>query len=252
MRFNWKMLLFIFVTVVMTTLMVIKAQQTPLQPESIDVSKFPVLDYANQRPLNENERAIREARSKKYNSRYAPRISESSDQIYAINDWEVGLPAFPVTKSSAVIIGEIIDAQAQLSADQTNIYSEFVVRADSVLKNDVKNPLKMTDAIIVERLGGRVRFPSGKVVVSMVNHQDMPRVGGRYVLFLTHNFPMGGEYDKDLLILTGYELRGGRVFPLDKTVPGHPIAIYKGIDEKSFMKDLASALENNFPTLQSQ
>ncbi|MGH9908386.1 MAG: hypothetical protein ACRD8U_22710 [Pyrinomonadaceae bacterium] len=250
MRFSWKILLTISAILAAPTLLVLRAQQPPPQAESIDLSNFPILDYANQRQQSASERATRDAKSKKYNSGYAPRIVESTDQIFAVSDWDVGLRALPVTNSSAVIIGEITDAQAHLSEDQTKIYSEFVVRLEGVFKKD-KNPLNVGDSITVERVGGRVRFPSGKLAVSMVNHQDMPRVGVRYVLFLTHNFPMGGEYDNDYFILTGYELRGGRVFPLDKPLPGHPITAYKGTDEKFFISDLTFLLESNPLTMKS-
>jgi hypothetical protein len=250
MQLHSKILSSLFVIVGLTTLFAIRGQHGHQIAEAVDVSNFPIFDYATPRPTNPSERVKREAKGKKYNSKYAPPITESTDQIYAISDWDVQLPAFPVTKSSGVIIGEIVDAQAYLSEDLTKVYSEFVVRVNEVFKND--STFKVGDLITVERLGGRVRFLSGKIVSSMVSHQDMPRVGGQYVLFLTHNFPMGGEFNPDLFVLTGYELRGDRVFPLDKTLPGHPITAYKGTIKESFMKDLMSALENNPLTIQQR
>jgi hypothetical protein len=59
----------------------------------------------------------------------------------------------------------------------------------------------------------------------------------------THGFPLGGETD-DFYILTGYELRSGRIFPLDKLNPGHPITRYEGADEVSFRNDLRVAVAN--------
>lgn len=149
----------------------------------------------------------------------------------------------PVKISAAVIIGEVTDAQAHLSDDRTKIYSEFVVQIQQVLKNDYKAPLCPGNSVVVERSGGRVQFPSGKVVVSATNHQDLPRSGRRYVFFLTHEGPDARDYD-DFHILTGYELRDGKVFPLDKPGSGHPMTAYKGANETSLLNDLVIALAN--------
>jgi hypothetical protein len=211
------------------------------QADEVDTTQFPITDYPWVGTSDLKVHAKREAKGQKYNNRNAPRISESSDGIFTIGDWEVGLPALPVSKSSAVIIGDITDAQAYLSEDGTNIYSEFVVQVQQILKND--NQVPIGNSIAVERLGGRVRLPSGKIVTARTNHQDLPRIGRRYVLFLTHDFSSGVNAES-LNILTGYEVRDGRVFPLDKLGPKHPINSYKGADEASFMNDLVKVLVN--------
>lgn len=215
---------------------------TSQQQEQIDTSRFPTVDYTSPPPTDLNDRSKRERISKKYNSRYAPQITESTDKVFHSLDWDSGLPALPVTKSSAVILGEVIDAQAHLSEDKTTVYSEFVVRIESILKNDDKISMSPGGLTTLERLGGKVRFPSGKVVTFWVSHQDLPAVGGRYVLFLTHGSPLGGTCDDSLFIVTGYELRAGKVFPLDKVSPYHPIAKYKGVDETFLLTELRAAL----------
>jgi len=40
----------------------------------------------------------------------------------------------------------------------------------------------------------------------------------------------------------GYELKAGKVFPLDKTSSKHPISAYTGINESTLLTDLSSAL----------
>jgi hypothetical protein len=211
------------------------------QPDNIDLNNFPLLEYQAVLPTEPSERLTRQAKSKKYNGKHAPRITEATNQIFDTSDWDLRLPALPVTKSTAVVVGEITRAQAYLSEDQTNIYSEFNLRVDQVLKNDDATSINIGDKIVIQRKGGRVRFPSGKIAASMVNHQDMPLVNRRYVVFLTHSFPMGGLIE-DFYLLTAYELCDGRVYPLDKPPAGHPIAAYKGIDETSFLNDLQKAL----------
>jgi hypothetical protein len=66
-------------------------------------------------------------------------------------------------------------------------------------------------AVEVEREGGRVKFPSGRTHLYMISEQDMPRVGGRYVLFLSET-----NTENVFEIITGYEIRADSVSPLDE------------------------------------
>lgn len=216
----------------------------PQAPPDIDFKNFPIADFNEPSPAEPRARMARDSKSKKFNSP-AKAISESSTQIFTVMDWERGLPAFPVQRSSAVVIGRVIEAKAYLSEDKAAIYSEFVVHIDSVLKNDERCPIQPDSSLVVGREGGRVRLPSGKLVVSWINHQNMPKVGGKYALFLTHEFPRGGDAGNDFYIVTGYELANGNVALLDDIPSGHPIAAIKGKSESSFVKDLLSALTSS-------
>lgn len=239
-----KSLTYLALGILITSFLIINAQKQNKHDEEPDVNQFPILDY---KKSGHSGDGIKRAKSKKYDNRYAVRISESSDGIFTISDWEVGLSALPVSRSSAVILGEVTNAQAHLSDDETNIYSEFTVRLVEILKHDRQRRLNIGDDVIVERSGGRVRLPSGKVIVSRTNHQDLPHVGKSYLLFLTHAFA-GGSADEDFHILTGYELRNGQVFPLDKLNRGHAITQYSGADLATFRADLSKGLANpSFP-----
>ncbi len=214
------------------------------QAEQIDTTTFPIADFAAAEIANPSERAKREAKGKKYNSRVRnmPPITEASDSIQATIDWDVGLSAFPVEQSTAVILGKVTKADAHLSQDKTNVYSEFEVELEEVLKPDPLISLTPGSLVTVERVGGRVRFPSGKMMISVVSHQEMPKIGYRYLLFLTHQGLTGPLVPEDFFILTGYELLEDRVCPLDKTLPGHPITAYRGVDLVTFLNDFNSAL----------
>lgn len=227
--------LILLAAITLTSLLVINGQKVKYDGQP-DVSQFPILDYEKKSTTAKSDDKER----KKYNNRHAPRISESSDSIFSISDWEVNLPALPVAKSAAVILGEITQAQAQLSEDETNIYSAFTIQIANILKNDDNFSLGVGKPIVVDRSGGRLRLPSGKIIVSQTDKQDLPRIGRRYVLFLTRE-----EGDEDFHILTGYELREGKVFSLDKLRPGHPIAAYTGTSESSFFTDLNQVLANS-------
>lgn len=238
MRLYFKILLGLLAFVFTTGLLLIPARQRPQSAPVVDINSFPTIDQSNPKERTRSEKE----KSKKYNRRDGRPLTEG-DKVFLGVDWDSNLPALPVAKSSAIVVGKITSAAAYLSDDRSNVYSEFVVEIEKVLKDDSKTPLNGRESATVERLGGRVRFPSGNFAISMVSHQDMPRVGTRYVLFLTHKSFEGLEY-QELFILTGYEIRVGQIFPLDKPVPGHAISKYSGIDEDSFMKELMSVLAN--------
>jgi hypothetical protein len=211
------------------------------RPE-IDFKQFPIVDLGAFLPSDESAKAIRAKKSKKYNDKSLSEISEASNATFLVNEALSNLSALPVDKSSVVLLGEIIDAKAYLSEDKTAVYSEFKVRLETVLKNSANQVLRVGESIAVERFGGRVRLPSGKLFIAAVDNQDMPRVGGKYLLFLTNNFGRAEYSAEDFNILMGYELRGGKVFPLDRTSSKHPIARYDGKDETTLLTDLTSLI----------
>lgn len=248
-----KKTLILVAVIILLSLLVINGQKAkrddqPNVRQHVDFTRFPIVDYAAPASGDAGARANRAAKGKKYNNKYAPVITESSNGIFVVNESLSGLPALPTDRSSVILIGEVTSAEAHLSEDGTAIYSEFKVRIQSVLKNNSKRVLTLDNLVEAERYGGRLRLPSGKLVISAVDHQDMPQVGSRYLLFLTNDFPEGGHNDEDFHILMGYELKAGKVFPLDKTSSKHPISRYFGSDESVLLTDLASALAAPSPT----
>src|SRR5690349_17945964 len=141
------------------------------------------------------------------------------------------LPALPLAESSGVIVGQITDAKAYLSNDKTGVYSVFTVQVQEVIKNATRLSLSNGSSIEVERDGGRVRFPNGRTLIYVAT--NMPEVGLRYVLFLTN-----ARGQSDFQILTGYELREGKVYPLDD-LPN--LYTYENADETTFLNQLRTA-----------
>lgn len=226
-----------------------KAQQSA-RKENPDFSRFPIADFHAPEPSDLKLRAAREAKGRKYNNKHMPQISDNTYQIFSNTDWDVRLPALPVERSAAVVIGTVGSSEAYLTPDKTGIYSEFQVAIDTVVKNDPNNMINADATITVERKGGRARMPSGRIVVSWVSHQNMPRVGGRYLFFLTHDFETPNDTGKDFYLLTGYELRDRQVSLLDDTQPGHPITRYDGTTETTLLSDLFNTIAetSNPPT----
>lgn len=182
------------------------------------------------------DRSLRSSR----NSRYDKSASKPIDQLPPeatssglVSEWDAHLPALPTAQSDAIILGEILDAGAFLSNDKTGAYSEFTVNVSEVFKNS--GSLK-GGRLTIERQGAKVELPSGRIFDVEVIGQRMPQVGHRYILFLTYN-----KETRDYSILTGYEIAGEKVSPLDTI---QKFAAYENVDAKSFLSDLESAIRH--------
>ncbi|HEV2799809.1 MAG TPA: hypothetical protein VGW12_04895 [Pyrinomonadaceae bacterium] len=216
--------------------------------------EFPIVDLNAPEPSDPVGRARRRARNKRYDN-----TDRDAEAVKAFMFQEgtgaisLGLPsahapaepAFPTAQSDVIAIGEVTHAEAQISNDKTNVFSEFTVRVKDVYKNVTSSSLTPGCAITVERYGGRVRLPSGKIIVRGFLHQSMPLAGRRYIFFLKSN-----EEVQTYSIITGYELHHGRVIPLDgNRMIGEPRVPqvseydrYEGANEAAFLKELKDAI----------
>ena len=154
--------------------------------------------------------------------------------------WWQGMPALPISEDTTIVVGTVVDGKAYLSTDRSGIYSEFAVRVEQVLKDTNPVTVNPGETITAERMGGAVRFLSGKVQRYRISRQGMPQVNERYVFFLKCN---GEDYD----IITGYQLKDGKVKPLDGSDTGDgenglQFGKYDGIAEYSFLSELQEAI----------
>ena len=78
------------------------------------------------------------------------------------------------------------------------------------------------------------KFPSGRVHLYMTNEQDMPQIGSSYVLFLADP-----NNETVLQIVSGYELRDGKVYPLDDLPNSRT---YPDADETTFLSELRTKI----------
>lgn len=213
------------------------------------LSKLPIADFDAVEPSDPDKREKRRAKNKKYND---PNSDSHRNHILTsrvgaiISEWDFGLDsALPTTQSSAVIIGEVTEANAYLSEDKYKVYSEFTVRVEEVLKDDSTEAIAIGESIAADRLGGRVRVPSGRVGSFHVSGQGVPEAGKRYVFFLGFNpREAGGITDPRYLnrhILTAYELRSGVVFPLDSSGAVN-FREYEGMSEAKFINSIRQSL----------
>lgn len=204
----------------------------------IDRNQFPIVDYDAPEPSNEEQRTRRRAKSKKYNqSPLEVNPSASGDVTVSTHSELELLPALPLNQSDAIVIGTVNDAQAYLSSDKTGVYSEFTIRLGEILKDDRLSPLPSDSSIVAARQGGQVRFPSGSTHLYFNSKARMPRVGRRYLFFLKRT-----DEQQYFDLLTGYELRAGKVYPLDEL---KQFSSYMNVDESTFLNEIRNAVKTS-------
>lgn len=218
--------------------------------------QIPVADYNTAEPTDPALLTLRRIRSRRYDI-HDPNLKaedvsklvlkESSAPVNLGGPWshEVSEPATPVAQSDAVLIGEIASAHAYLSNDKTSIYSEFTVSVSEVLK-DTSGTILIGSRVTMERSGGALRFPSGKILIRGLLGKPLPKLTRRYAFFLKRN-----QEGEDFSLITAYELRGGKVFPLDGLSPKgeviEPYAAYqqyRNEDESNFLAKLWSLVQS--------
>ena len=115
-------------------------------------------------------------------------------------------PGLPVEQSPVIVIGDVLKSEAHLSEDKRGVYSEFTIRLVEVIKADASLP---ASEMIVERLGGYVRYPNGRTLLYRFGTGGMPRLEARYLFFLKPTPEL------DYSILTAYEFGDKGVVALD-------------------------------------
>ena len=210
-----------------------QSSQAKNQRKRFDENRLPIADYSAGESSDPSERLKRREKSKKYDKSEWRIYPGATSNMVRVDAVDLNLPDLPVAKSEAVIIGQIMDAKAYLSNDKSGVYSAFNVRVDEVIKNSSGKSLSVGSLVEVERDGGRVRFPNGRLLVYSINDYDMPQIDSRYVFFLT------SPNDSDFQILTGYELREGKVYPLDDLPK---LRRFENTDEATLLRELRSSL----------
>lgn len=208
----------------------VSKNDTPKANPAESHSQYPAVDFMHPMPESADPkiRAERSAKSRRYDKKGVVSSAAVKGEALFGDDWDVGLTGIPVRRSDAVVVGEVLGAQAHLSRDKGAVYSEFTVRVDEVLRNDGGALLAAGQSITAERFGGVVKYGPGFSRLYRMVGQDLPRVGRRYVLFLKSV----GE-GQDYSIVLGYELRSEKIFLLDELPVTAP---YEGADAASFLK----------------
>ena len=194
-------------------------------------SKFPIANYDEAEPSDPVKKAARKEKQKRYDGpslvarKPHPRDAEVSS-IYEGPE----LPALPTSQSNVILVGTVRSGEAHLSDNKKNIYSEFTVEFDDVLKAEVSLPTNTL--ITIDREGGIVAYPNGQQILYRNSRENMPSVGKRYVFFLRY-------VTQDFRILTAYELDKGKVVPLDDL---DQFKRFAGYDATTLLNDIRAIL----------
>lgn len=231
-------------------LMILAAFLSPIfaQKQQSEIDDAPVLNYeaetqksVSRERQEKNKRLDSKGSFVGYGHSVIAELPKGVEPLKTITHWWIGLPALPVEQSTAVVMGEVIEAEAHLSDDRTAIYSDFTIRVEKIFK-DTSSLIALSSPLSANRLGGNVRFASGRVNKYRIAKQGMPQIKERYLLFLKQS--EGGDF----WIITGYKLSNGNVTPLDgeenKDPRGAlPFAKYRGAKKTQILQDL----RNVFP-----
>ena len=150
-------------------------------------------------------------RSARYDKARPPLFNEShperSDSIRYTSyvDYENYDP-LPASASDIVAVGTIKNSQVHLSQHGTGIYSTFDFLPTRLLKG-----VQQGSAFLqVEKAGGLVKYPSGKLRFEGNAGEGLPTAGHQYVLFLKR-VPNGNSFQ----IISGFCVDGDHVLALD-------------------------------------
>lgn len=196
---------------------------------------FPVVDFNEPEPSDPTKRAIAQEKQSRRNTlsevKTIPHPDTTETQLY--NERGDELSALPIEKSDLIVTGNVVSAEAHLSGNKKNIVSEFSIYVEKVYKPSGSTDLTPGSSITVERFGGFVRYPNGQTVLYRWAGTSMPKIGGRYLLFLA-----AISHSNDYEILTGYEL-GEKVSPLDAT---RQFETFRGKEVSELLKRLNDSL----------
>ncbi|HXE90094.1 MAG TPA: hypothetical protein VNK82_03925 [Terriglobales bacterium] len=202
-------------------------------------SQEPTAEYSGMQPGDTVPRDLREKRNAQHQASGRAPISElpeGVEELPVINHWWLEVPAIPAAQSALIVIASVADSRAFLSADHTSVYSEFTLSVERTVRNCARSAeFSRGDRITAERAGGAVRFPSGRVQSYRIANQGFPKNNRRYVVFLKAN-----EEGQDFIIITAYELRNGRVKPLDGESQLQ-FSKYSGTLEEDFLSEVERA-----------
>jgi hypothetical protein len=188
-------------------------RQTPVATSASPplYSTGPITDYDAALPNSSDVLQFR--RGERYNipNPSLPELGEDSEVgIWDLPSSHFRKDAMPFAASDAVVVGTVTAGQSHLSNDRRDLYSEFEVTLQELLKNSVPPYLRVEGSIDIQRTGGAIRLPSGKVLTRGALADSMPQIGGRYLLFLKYD-----QSTEDYSVVMGYQLSGNEVYRLD-------------------------------------
>jgi hypothetical protein len=212
----------------------IATQKDPDHHKKVN-ERFPNADYDEQ----DSSDSEKNAKRKRYNDgrMVYSTVGPSTVESVFTPEPHFSFPALPVAESDIVVVGTVGTGQAHLSENKKNVFSEFTLIVENVLKSKTSSVVQGS-VLTIDRIGGHVKYPSGQKVLYRIFGMNMPQIGSRYLFFLTskHN-------KEDLSILTGYELTQDGAAPLDEELP--QVRSLTGVSENDILQRVRNLVRNS-------
>jgi hypothetical protein len=203
---------------------------------------LPVLDLKQEATTSPDQQKARKHRLSLRQDWKITELPADAEPIPVAPHALLRLPAIPAQQSDAIIRGTVTNRRAILTDDNRGIYSEFSINIVEIFKDD-PNLFRVNQVVTVSRPGGAVRLSSGKIHRYTISRQGYPQQGKEYILFLKR------DEEGDFSILTGYEVGGTAIQPLDgkrssrKKEDQLQFDIYRGVSRETFIIALQKVLQ---------
>lgn len=200
---------------------------------------FPTAEYDEPDSKDPQKDQLRKEKQKRHNDfkLVTGKPPDWQAERVFLGEGAMNFPALPVAESTYIVLGRVTNAEAHLSENKKNVYSDFTVAVEKVFKTANSSILEGSE-ISVDRIGGYVRYPNGRTLLYRVAKSNMPAVTERYLFFLV------SKNNQDLSILTAYALNSNGVTPLDDSPQFEQL---RGMTEDTFIEKLRTALATTSP-----
>lgn len=200
---------------------------------------FPIANYDEPDLTDPKKNQARKEKKLRHNnfSMVAKNPPDWQAELLFIDEGLALTPALPLARSGLVLMAEVKAAEAHVSENKENVYSEFTILITKVLKSANSSIFEGAE-ITIDRVGGFVRYPNGRTVLYRLSGKNMPVVGEKYVFFLT------STNTQDLTIVTAYNLGANGVIPLDDSPQFEK---FRGMPEDLFLQKLHDSVSESSP-----
>lgn len=176
-----------------------------------DLSRYAIADIDAPEPSDETERNKRKLANKRYDGQDWVLKNPHPGTDGVGRDDEVAPPEIiPSDESNLIVVGTITSVTAHMSNDKKAVYSEFAIRIDKIIKNDISDKHELGESVAADRMGGFVQYPNGRKVMYELSDKVLPYKGSQYIFFLTKT-----DQSPNYKILTLYEFKDNKIVRLD-------------------------------------
>lgn len=143
--------------------------QSDQNAKQLDDAATPIVDLANPNTADRIDKNARKLKNARHDKSGPVKIDSYANggEVRSDPEYRAGFSDLPADKSDIIVEAVVGDSKAFLSDDRTGIYSEFTIIVSKILKVASGFSINLGDKIVTERFGGKVRFPTGEVVLPL-------------------------------------------------------------------------------------